>query len=95
MTGVVASNDDDDETDSVDGTLVDKDSGDSEGKLQDSRTTLDDYDGESVGEGIMRMYSQKDGRCIDLQKSGKRIEFTSRPRLGCIHGSRSVSSSWF
>ena len=56
MTGVVSSNDDDDETDSVDGTLVDKDIDDREGELQDSRTTRDDYDDESVGEGIMRMY---------------------------------------
>ena len=50
MTGVVASNDNDDETDSLDGTLIDKDSSDDrESELQDSRTTLDDYDGESSG----------------------------------------------
>ena len=87
MTGVVASNDDEEETDSVDGTLVDKDSDDSDGELQDSRTTLDDYDSESVGEGITRMYFQNDGRCFGLQKCGKGIKFTPRPRLGGIHGS--------
>ena len=86
MTGVVASNDDD-ETDSVDGTLVDKDSDDREGELQDSRTTLDDYDDESVGEGIMRIYLHKDGRCFGLRKCGEGIKFTPRPRLGGIHGS--------
>ena len=70
--------------------MVDKDSddcNDSEGELQDSRTTLDDYDGESVGEGIMRMYLQKDSRCFGLQKCGKEIKFTLCPRLGGIHGS--------
>ena len=86
MTGIVASNADDDGTDSVDGTLVDKDSDDRESELQDSRTTLGDDD-ESVGEGIMRMYLQKDGRCFGLQKCGKGIKFTPRPRLGGIHGS--------
>ena len=83
MTGVVASNDDDDETDSVDGTLVDKDSDDREGELQDSSTALGDDD-ESVGEGIMRMNLQKEGLCFGLQKCGKG---TPRPRLGGIHGS--------
>ena len=83
MTGVVASDDDDHETYSADGTLVDKDSDDREGELQDSRTTLGGDDDESVGEGIMRMYLQKDG----LQKCGKGIKFTPRPRLGGIHGS--------
>ena len=78
MTGVVASTDDDDgddddETESVDGTMVGKDSDDREGELQDSRTTLGGDDNESVGEGIMRMYSQKDGRCFGLQKCGKGI----------------------
>ena len=85
MTGVVAS-DANDETDSLDGTLIDKDSDDREGELQDSRTTLDDYDGKSAGEG-MRMYLQKDSRCFGLQRCGKGIKFTSRPRLGGIHGS--------
>ena len=89
MTGVVASNDDDDETDSIDGTLLDKDSDDREGEFQDSRTiTFDDDDeDESVGEGIMRMYLQKDGRCFGLQRCGKGIKFTPRPRSGGIHGS--------
>ena len=53
MTGVVASNDDD-ETDSIDGTLLDKDSDDRDGEFHDSRTTTFDDDDESVGEGIMR-----------------------------------------
>ena len=75
MTGVVESNDDD-ETDSVDGTLVDKDSDDDD----------DDDDDKSVGEG-MKMYLQKDGRCFGLQRCGKGIKFTPRPRLGGIHGS--------
>ena len=87
MTGAVASNDDDDETDSVDGTLVDKDSDDRECEFQDSRTTLGGDNVESVGEGIMRMYLQKDDRCFDLQKCGRGIKFTPRPRLGGIHGS--------
>ena len=87
MTGVVASNDDNDETDSVDDTLVDKDSDDREGELQDARTTLGGDDDESIGEGIMRMYLQKDGRCFGLQKCGKGIKFTLRPRLGGILGS--------
>ena len=71
----------------VDGTLVDKDSNDSEGEFQDSRTTTSDDVDESVGEGIMRMYLQKDGRCFGLQKCGKGTKFTPRPRLGGIHGS--------
>ena len=50
MTVVVAS-DDDDETDSIDGTLLDKDSDDREGEYQESRTTPFDND-ESVGEGM-------------------------------------------
>ena len=72
----------------VDGTLLDKDSDDREDEFQDSRTTTFDDD-ESVGEGIMRMYLQKDGRCFGLQKCGKGIKFTPppRPRLGGIHGS--------
>ena len=79
---------DDDETDSIDGTLLDKDSDDREGEFHDSRTaTFDDDDGESAGEGIMKMYLQKDGRCFGLQRCGKGIKFTPRPRLGGIHGS--------
>ena len=86
MSGVVASNDDD-ETNSIDGTLLDKDSDDREGEFQDSRTTTFDDDDESVGEGIMRMYLQKDGQCFGLQRCGKGIKFTPRPRLGGNHGS--------
>ena len=86
MTGVVTSTNDDDETDSIDGTLVDKDGADDEDEFHDSRTMFDDDDRKSADGDGMKMYLQKDGRCFDVQKTGRGITFTPRPKLAGIRG---------
>ena len=102
MTGIVSTGEDDDERDSIDGTLVgenDISTGDREENNEKDGLMGDDYsssdDNETYhdasadttpGDGV-KMYLQKNGRCFGLQRcSGKGIKFTPRPRLTGVRG---------
>ena len=83
MTGVVASrNDNDDDVDSLDGTVVNENNDESDsGDIFQSAS-----EGErSQGDGI-KMYLQKHGRCFGLDKCGNGLKFTPRPKLAGIQG---------
>ena len=80
MTGIVSSDNEDDDTESDVDTLVGED---------------DDYDDDNddvyhdtsteFGDGV-KMYLQKNGRCFGLQKNGMVMTLTPRPRLVGIRG---------
>ena len=99
MTGIVPN--EDDETDSLDGTRVDENDistgdrgennekdglmGDDDDEYYSTHWLDDGKDSESPGDGV-KMYLQKDGRCFGLQKYGKGLTFTPRPKLAGIRG---------
>ena len=70
--------------DSDDETLQGDDENDSdEEEYHDSSSILDNDKSRESGDGL-KMYLQKNGRCFDVQRSGKGIKFNPRPRLAGI-----------
>ena len=79
FTGLVSEDSDDD-------TLQSGDENDSdEEEYDDSSSILGNDKARESGDGL-KMYLQKNGRCFDVQRSGKGKKFNPRPRLAGIRG---------
>ena len=90
---ITTSFDNDDDTDSLCGTLVEKDDepSDASSVASSNSDSEDDFQSVSGGESTdggngSKMFLQKRGKCFALQKCGNGISFTPIPKLAGIRG---------
>ena len=75
----------DNDTDSLDGTIVDDDDRNDDLDSDKSFHSIASEGYSSNGDGI-KMYLQKQGRCFGLEKCGNGLRFIPRPKLAGIRG---------
>ena len=79
---VASKNTEDDDTDSLDGTLVNKNNDSDSDESFHSTSNGNELSG---GDEV-KMFLQKHGRCFALQKCGNGLKFIPRPKLAGIRG---------
>ena len=77
--------DDNDDTDSLDGTIVDDKRNNDDLDSDESFHSIGSEGELSKGDGI-KMYLQKQGRCFGLERCGNGLKFIPRPNLAGIRG---------